>query len=67
MSAPAQRQIRTNHPDGFRSGEWASLVNEAIDHSGRRCYLVRFADGASDWWVADDPDGDYEFEPELAA
>lgn len=65
MSVP--RRIRTNHPDGYRSGEWATLVNDHIDHAGRRCFLVRFPDGASDLWVADDPDGEYEFADEVAA
>jgi len=56
------RQIRTTHPFGYRSGEWAALV-KPVHHSqtDRGCYLVRFEDGASDWWVIDDPSAGYEF------
>jgi hypothetical protein len=56
------RQIRTMHHFGFRSGEWADLLTVAPDpEPGRDCYVVRFADGATDDWVVDDPDGKYEF------
>lgn len=58
----APERIRQLHPAGYRSGEWATLVN-VIPLRGRDCYLVRFDDGASDWWVCDDPDGLYEFDP----
>jgi hypothetical protein len=54
--------IRTCHPCGFRSGEWASLKGTVEDpDTGRLCYAVMFADGAGDFWMVADPDGRYEF------
>jgi hypothetical protein len=52
--------IRTMHPYGYRSGEWATLAGQ-VQVKGRDCYVVRFDDGASDFWVIGDPDGQYEF------
>lgn len=52
--------IRTMHPNGFRSGQWATLLSIAPAED-RDCYLVQFPDGATDFWVVDDPDGKYEF------
>lgn len=58
---PASR-IRTMHRYGFRSGEWAKLHGTITDPgTGRECYLVEFDDGATDFWVVNDPDGQYEF------
>lgn len=57
-----EMRIRGTHPYCFRSGEWATLVTEVKHATGRRCYLVRFPDGMSDWWPVDDPAADYEFE-----
>lgn len=55
--------IRTMHPYGFRSREWARLVTVMTDPEHERdCYLVWFPDGATDHWVCDDPDGQYEFD-----
>jgi len=53
--------IRTMHPDGFRSGQWATLLCRAPGNNEDDCYLVEFPDGATDFWVVDDPDGKYEF------
>jgi hypothetical protein len=60
------QQIRTMHPDGFRSGAWAELLTtvpapETLGDIDRSCYLVRFPDGVEDFWVVGDPDGQYEF------
>lgn len=55
-------RIRHTHPFGYRCGEWATLVSR-LPVRGRDCYLVRFDDGASDFWVAGDPDEPYEFDP----
>ena len=55
-------EIRTLHPHGFRSGEWARLTGTATDpENGRECFTVEFPDGATDFWVMGDPDGQYEF------
>lgn len=58
-------EIRTLHPAGYRSGEWAELLTTAPapeeDVMNRSCYVVRFPDGAVDFWVVGDPDGMYEF------
>ena len=59
-------QIRTTHPYGFRCGEWATLVS-TISVRGRDCHLVRFPDGMSDFWVADVPEGRYEFREDAEA
>ena len=60
-------KIRTLHRYGFRCDEWADLVG-TVDHgaTNRRCYVVRFPDGTSDFWVVDDPDAQYEIVPEEA-
>lgn len=52
--------IRTRHPDGFRSGQWAALKC-TVPSADRDCHLVEFPDGVTDFWAADDPDGQYEF------
>jgi hypothetical protein len=57
------RLIRTTHPYGFRSGQWATLQC-TVPGPDRDCYLVEFADGTTDFWVVGDPDGDYEFKEE---
>jgi hypothetical protein len=55
-------QIRTTHRYGFRCGEWAQLVRAVADpESMREIYMVRFADGVIDFWVATDRDGGYEY------
>lgn len=55
--------IRGTHHACFRSGDWAKLYG-TTEIDGRECYLVRFPDGASDWWVVDDPAAGYEFKTE---
>lgn len=52
--------VRTMHPYGFRSGQWASLVAQDTREDGRPTWLVAFPDGVTDVWVADDPNGEYE-------
>lgn len=52
------------HPYGFRSGQWAEIVaDDTRESDGRPTWLVTFPDGVSDTWVADDPQGQYEFGP----
>ncbi len=53
--------IRHTHRYGFRCGEWAELLTTAPDPEGRDCYVVRFPDGVTDFWVVDDPCEPYEF------
>lgn len=56
--------IRGTHPYIFRSGEWAELIGTMDDpETGRRCYAVKFPDGATDWWPVDDTAAGYEFDP----
>ena len=55
------QQIRTMHRYGFRSGEWADLLTVAPAPDKRGCYVVRFKDGVTDFWVVNDSDGQYEF------
>lgn len=62
MIAPRDQRelvdIRTTHPYGFRSGQWARLIG--VEWVGYRpCYSVRFSDGVTDQWVMADPH--YEF------
>ena len=54
-------EVRQTHRFGYRSGEWAELLSETEHVRGRRCYVVRFSDGASDFWPVEDPDAGYEF------
>lgn len=60
--AGAVLMIRGTHPYVFRSGKWAELVC-TMDDPGkdRRCYLVRFPDGVTDWWPVEDEAAGYEF------
>lgn len=53
--------IRTTHPYGFRSREWAELVSTDLSYNARYCYKVTFPDGSTDLWVVDDPSARYEF------
>lgn len=66
VSTRAQ-EIRTNHHYGFRCGQWAKLLTTAPDPEDRDCYIVEFPDGKTDWWVVDDPDGQYEIREALDA
>lgn len=61
--------IRATHPDGFRSGEWAEIVDvrwvtlTGRNDDGRACYAVRFVDGREDVWPVNDSSDPYEFRP----
>lgn len=60
--ARSTTEIRATHPYAFRSGQWATLLRrERHPETGRDCYVVRFPDGAKDWWVVADQDEHYEF------
>lgn len=63
---PEPTHIRTMRRYGFRSGEWASILT-TVPGPERDCFVVRFPDGATDFWVKDDPDGEYEFATLTAA
>jgi hypothetical protein len=52
--------IRAQHPYAYRSGEWALVVAEGT-YLGRPNYVVKFPDGALDFWLKDDPSAEYEF------
>lgn len=57
-------QIRTNHPAGFHSGEWAILLARG-SFEGNPVYVVKFPGwgdkmGDIDLWRIDDPAGQYE-------
>jgi hypothetical protein len=52
--------VRQTHPYGFRSGEWGEILT-TVDSYDRECYVVRFSDGALDWWPVDDGTAGYEF------
>ncbi len=54
--------IRHAHPNGFRSGQWAT-IKAVVPADGRECYLVEFPDGVTDFWAIGDPDESYEFGP----
>lgn len=58
--------IRGTHPYSFRSGHWARLRNVLEDpETGRRQYVVEFADGVTDFWPVDDAVAGYEFHAEI--
>ncbi len=62
LDGPDAQLIRGTHPYVFRSGQWARLVGTVDDpETGRRCYSVMFADGATDWWPVEDDAAGYEF------
>lgn len=61
MNAADATHIRTMHHYGYRCGQWAELLTTLPDPEGRDCYLVRFPDGATDMWVVNDLNGQYEF------
>lgn len=52
--------IRTMHPYGYRTGQWAALKGTVVIN-GRQCYKVEFDDGRQDYWVVSDENGNYEF------
>lgn len=67
MTAVAGRFIRGTHWAQFRSGEWAVILTTAPSpEDGRDCYIVRFPDGKTDWWVVNDPSDPYEFSDDPA-
>lgn len=55
------KYIRGTHPAQFRCGEWAEILTTAPSPEGKDCYVVRFPDGKTDWWVVSDPWDPYEF------
>ena len=64
MSAP--RFIRGTHRYQFRSGEWAEILMTVPNPEGKDCYVVRFADGKTDWWLVHDAADPYEFSDDPA-
>jgi hypothetical protein len=61
------RYIRAMHPYAYRSGQWAEILAVAPANGDRDilqpgdCYIVRFADGATDFWPVFDDAARYEF------
>jgi hypothetical protein len=57
--------IRATHRYAFRSGEWATLKGTTelpgFPEGDRKCYLVEFDDGVTDFWPVDDNTHGYEF------
>lgn len=62
VSAWRKSQIRATNPYAFRSGSWAQIIGFERHH-GRRCYIVKFPDGATDLWPVNDPAAGYELRP----
>ena len=58
--------IRSVHPYGFRSGQWAEILKTVPLEDGRPSYHIRFADGTEDWWVVNDPSDEREFTADSA-
>jgi hypothetical protein len=54
------QEVRSMHRYAFRSGEWARVTTAAMDVGGP-IWHVEWPDGTTDWYAADDPDGQYEF------
>lgn len=61
FAAPNATHIRATHPYSYRSGEWAEILSIAPAPDRRDCWIVRFPDGTTDFWVCNDPDAGYEF------
>lgn len=57
---PPGTRIRSTHPDGFRTGQWAVVV-DVLDVMGRVCYQLRWPDGIGDAWPVEDPSDVREF------
>lgn len=57
-------RVRTLNPNGFRTGQWATIIGNARRDDRRPLLIVKFEDDVVDLWVADDEDGQYEFEGE---
>jgi hypothetical protein len=58
--------IRSNHPDQYRSGQWAKItgvywVAPDVKTPFKPCYCVEFIDGKRDYWAIDDPAAAYHF------
>jgi hypothetical protein len=61
--------VRSNHPNAYRSGQWASVEMVLYMHErhgkyprpGRPIMQVKWIDGTEDWWPLIDPAADYEF------
>jgi hypothetical protein len=53
--------IRSNHWARFRSGKWAEILTTVPAPDKTDCYMVRFPDGATDYWPVNDPVAEYEF------
>jgi hypothetical protein len=66
----ADRYVRGTHPAHYRAGEWAEIV-ATLEHEivgeMRSCWLVKFPDGKTDFWVVDDAMAGYEFASEVPA
>lgn len=62
MSASDKVYIRATHPAGYRSGQWARIVDVVWTGSPERpCFRVQFIDGRFDTWPVYDPADPYEF------
>lgn len=64
MANDTAKLIRATHHYGFRCGEWAEILTIAPS-SERDCYIIRFADGVTDYWPVNDPNDPYEFSYEI--
>lgn len=54
--------IRSTHHYGFRSGQWAKIVDFGWhDGADRPCFVVEFIDGKRDEWPYEDDSAGYEF------
>ena len=60
ISNGALSEVRSTHPNGFRSGEWGRILTTVESH-GRDCYLIQWADGVTDWWPVVDPSDEREY------
>jgi len=57
----ATKKVRSNHWAHYRRGEWAEIILEDKRSDGRPLWMVKFEDGDSDVWVADDEVAQWEF------
>lgn len=54
------RQIKSNNPYHFRTGQWACIYDEKVIN-GRKQWLVGWPDWVYDYWLCEDPEAHYEF------
>lgn len=54
-------EIKSDHPNAFKSGFWGRIVAHDITREGRQIWLIAWPDGSTDTWPCEDNDASYQF------